>query len=1290
MIKVSTLTPTTSSSGLTLYSIEGGMSHKTLTGGANGISYLGSDGRLTTSQMASYNFTTLSTGIMSGGIISVGTVTTTFNITAGNGIIVDNYTDPNNPTYTLVSWTAFTAITDLTLTSEHTYIGINSSGGIVQQTNQFTRDQLRDIISIGRLIHNNGIIISVAHYQNYIADTYSQLRDLSNSIGIINNSGNVYSFNGTNLLLNKSTGECFRMGGNYSNSKKDPNVITNVALTGLTFRYRYQNGSGGFTTSATSTSIIPGKYDNGTGTLGTVSNNKWTIQRIYFDPDTSADSTLVFYGPAIYNSQSSALSNIFNEGFVKDPSLNSNYILRGWLVIKGSATDLSNTNNAKFILSDKFGEGISGGFSASNTNLQTAYENSNIAPEIILNSANGGLTISDATTPLGTFLFNITNNANTQSYLTVDSSSISTSVQLNVATIGSSQSIIVTDTGANGANIRLHGNGTTTPSKFIRSKLGNFQIINNSYSAAILTLTDVGALTIPGSFAALNFSGSSTGTNTGDQVIPITSVFGRTGVITLNNGDVTTALGYTPYNSTNPSGYLSSINLGASYVSGATLANIADSTTRFAAVQAGADKTGSNTAANIAGQGSFATQSSVDLAGTQILNKTAANISYTAGGTVDSLRPAEAGADPTASHQSATTASLTGHTQDDLPDGSTSLQWRKAQQDALFSGGENQLLDPGLSSTAFWPNATLVNGTIGGQTLVAGANQYIYQHDGHGSLKYLKVDAGQSISVSYDLVTAGTGDARGIFYVILQDATGATVQYVLPPNTIGTPPFSVVLTAPTGTVRGLVVWNINAPTLGGTAPVLSNPIVRLGSQTVIDAGGAKGYIDFGDNISGGHLNKNLDNLADGSIYGRVVNTHLNGGRPWQLWRPTGAIDVTADNLSQHSEVYSHIGGLGVNTVGAGVVNETTARKWAGETGANITGNHTAADTTKVNNVVSTLISPIGALMPAEAGADPTASHPALGTVIPDTRSDNQLPSWYRSNYPQRTIEEFKYRNVIGVPGSALYVSLHTKVSWGGISGGIIVQEVNSANGVYTRKGSADDTVWGVWYKSYDQQNKADLGAGDVLGNNLTNIADTATRFAAVTSNADNTNNAVLNLTNNVKTTGILSANSIYAGYNSNLPDSMSCSNWFRSSGNTGWYNSTYGTGIYSTDSIYIRAYNGKSFAATDFVITSDKKLKKNIQRFNYRGRLRPRSFTWRIPRNGIADDIGFIAQEVEELYPEFVGEVIEDDGTKTKQLSYNKLTVVLSEQLNIVEDVAKKLNSQVKKLSARLKKLENK
>ena len=58
---------------------------------------------------------------------------------------------------------------------------------------------------------------------------------------------------------------------------------------------------------------------------------------------------------------------------------------------------------------------------------------------------------------------------------------------------------------------------------------------------------------------------------------------------------------------------------------------------------------------------------------------------------------------------------------------------------------------------------------------------------------------------------------------------------------------------------------------------------------------------------------------------------------------------------------------------------------------------------------------------------------------------------------------------------------------------------------------------------------------------------------------------------------ITSNASIWTGYDSGVTNSISCSNWFRSSANTGWYNATYGGGIYMVDSTWVRVYNNKKF-----------------------------------------------------------------------------------------------------------------
>jgi hypothetical protein len=60
------------------------------------------------------------------------------------------------------------------------------------------------------------------------------------------------------------------------------------------------------------------------------------------------------------------------------------------------------------------------------------------------------------------------------------------------------QTLQVINTGSNGANITLVGNGATTPNKSIRVSNGNLQVVNSAYSATPFSLTDAGALTVTG------------------------------------------------------------------------------------------------------------------------------------------------------------------------------------------------------------------------------------------------------------------------------------------------------------------------------------------------------------------------------------------------------------------------------------------------------------------------------------------------------------------------------------------------------------------------------------------------------------------------------------------------------------------------------------------------------------------------------------------------------------------------------------------------------------------------
>lgn len=62
-------------------------------------------------------------------------------------------------------------------------------------------------------------------------------------------------------------------------------------------------------------------------------------------------------------------------------------------------------------------------------------------------------------------------------------------------------------------------------------------------------------------------------------------------------------------------------------------------------------------------------------------------------------------------------------------------------------------------------------------------------------------------------------------------------------------------------------------------------------------------------------------------------------------------------------------------------------------------------------------------------------------------------------------------------------------------------------------------------------------------------------------------------------TGLVSGGRMAAGYDSGLAGAISCSNWFRSTGATGWINQTYSGGIYMEDASYVRTLNYKGLLA---------------------------------------------------------------------------------------------------------------
>ncbi|OLV42228.1 phage tail protein [Acinetobacter baumannii] len=83
--------------------------------------------------------------------------------------------------------------------------------------------------------------------------------------------------------------------------------------------------------------------------------------------------------------------------------------------------------------------------------------------------------------------------------------------------------------------------------------------------------------------------------------------------------------------------------------------------------------------------------------------------------------------------------------------------------------------------------------------------------------------------------------------------------------------------------------------------------------------------------------------------------------------------------------------------------------------------------------------------------------------VTDTRSTNQPPSWYWSNYPKRIVREFKQASTLGLTGMGTYVSLETYVYWTDASGGPIIQIARGTDSKLTaERRSASTAAWSTW------------------------------------------------------------------------------------------------------------------------------------------------------------------------------------------------------------------------------------
>jgi hypothetical protein len=313
-----------------------------------------------------------STGVLTGGVLSVGTPTTTFSITDGSGLIVSD--DPLGTgliSTTEVFWTGHTNVPVTNIgTQLITYIEIDISGNVVQTTLKPDTEARRDNIFLGVIVHVNNLVVNdVNNEQDFSSEPLSQFRDLTQSLGFLNLTGNTIgsSFSGDMTII-KTIGTMFAEGSNYAINPSNPNITTLAQKntnTGDDFQYRLSDGTN---TTPNSVDIDPNVYESPPGTLTAVAGNRYSIQRWYV---STTNNIKVQYGQDEYKTTDQALAGITEEPFITETSLAENTMLIGYSIVKQGTTDLDTAilaGEAIFVRAGKFGTVVATATSSPITN----------------------------------------------------------------------------------------------------------------------------------------------------------------------------------------------------------------------------------------------------------------------------------------------------------------------------------------------------------------------------------------------------------------------------------------------------------------------------------------------------------------------------------------------------------------------------------------------------------------------------------------------------------------------------------------------------------------------------------------------------------------------------------------------------------------------------------------------------------------------------------------------------------------------------------------------------------
>jgi len=287
----------------------------------------------------------LYTGLLNGGLITTQS-STVYQVSSGSGIVVTMNASLNDnpyPTVQYVNWPNLSAsIAPLTASYDQQFIAVLSDGTIGAQGTPYDDGDYNTKIPIGIVIHQNHSTINATQTFPSVAYGWKQRSfDFVKAFGPLKITGYTLTPSGSStrgLLL--SGGTAWVDGRNYIVDPNNPSYINEAAgiTTSKIYRYRQSGSVWAYDTNggAGYTNIDPTQYSNN-GVLTPVPSNDWTIQRVFYFPNSATKAFYIYYGNATYPNETTANAAVSTETFTEAPNTAANAIYVGYILVRDDA-----------------------------------------------------------------------------------------------------------------------------------------------------------------------------------------------------------------------------------------------------------------------------------------------------------------------------------------------------------------------------------------------------------------------------------------------------------------------------------------------------------------------------------------------------------------------------------------------------------------------------------------------------------------------------------------------------------------------------------------------------------------------------------------------------------------------------------------------------------------------------------------------------------------------------------------------------------------------------------------